>query len=119
VNDPRDIDLKEPGALQAFLRDPVARAVAPGDADGDLIFSGSDDLGDVLVTESRAQQDRLDLLFFEQARADFQGFSLVFDDDDVELVFAGVDKTAVLFFVRVRSMGKKERFECHGFVLPR
>ena len=61
----RDIDLKESRALQGFLRDPIARAVAPGDTDSDLIFSGSDDLGDVLVTKSRTKQDGLDLFFSE------------------------------------------------------
>jgi hypothetical protein len=48
---------------------------------------------------------------------DFQGFSLIFNDDHVKLIFAGVDKAAMFFFVRVWSMREKKRFEGHEFVL--
>jgi hypothetical protein len=61
----RDIDLKESRPLQRFLGDPVRRAIAPGYAYGNFILRGADDLSDVLVAESRAEQDRLNLLLSE------------------------------------------------------
>jgi len=59
------------------------------------------------VAESRTEQDRLDLFIPEKATADFQGLSLVLNYDHIQLVFAGVDRTAMLVFVRVRGMSKK------------
>jgi hypothetical protein len=67
------------------------------------------------VAEARTKDDGFYGLLPEQTGADFQGFSLVFNDDDIQLVFSGVDEAVMPAFIRVRSMGQEKGFKGRFF----